>query len=222
MLGKSRYERKRDQYGNIIEEIRRGRDSVDETKRDYDLKGRIVREWKYYSRSEQFDTTCYKYEEDAYGNVEKEIVAGQDEELDENGNKVVVGEYRYVYEYINVYNEYKELQSTAMYGEEKEFYWVKRYFYKEGLLHMEEMENREGSVRKVYYTYNDKKELVEKEFRLEKGEDGYEYFHVPCRSDFLDSPKTYRYARSLFIRKWLERAERLAAQKSRDLAFVKL
>lgn len=177
MSKKSRYERKRDIYGNIVQVTKCVKDGIEETKYEYDLKGRLLNTSIYYSTSNQFAYEHYLYEDDEYGNIIKETILMEDQEIDELGNKIVIHEYKNVMYYKNTYSSTGMLQSTSMYGEEEYFYYTKKYIYKEDLLYMEELCNRNNEVYKTYYKYNEKKELIEKEFRLPTGEVSYYYMY---------------------------------------------
>lgn len=175
MLKKSRYERQRDIYGNVVRVLRCIGEGIEETKYEYDLKGRIVNESIYYSQPKEFVVTYYYYEDDEYGNTIKQTVLSQWQEIDALGDKIVVREHKNEWYYKNTYTSAGFLKSTSMYDMNGEFYYTQEFIYKKDVLYMDEISNKSGKRYRTYYKYNERSELTEKEFRLPTGEVSYYY-----------------------------------------------
>ena len=183
MVNKKRYEIKRDVHGNIVQIVRRGENYIEETKYEYDLKGRILNESTYYSSSNSFLLCHYEYEEDEYGNVIKETYFSEMQEVDELGNSVILHADKRIMIYKNIYSDLGILQSTSLYYDDGKFCNTIKYYYKEGLLYKEEMCNRDNLTYLTYYKYDENKDLLEKEFRPNSGDVSHYYIYKKIGED---------------------------------------
>ncbi len=86
----------------------------------------------------------------------------------------------------------------------------------------------------LYYTSNNKKQrgqrrklkrllkYIDEFIPFEDTQKQYEHFHVPCRSDFLNSRKTSSKIRTAFVKKWVETVEKFISEKPKDIPFCKV
>lgn len=52
--------------------------------------------------------------------------------------------------------------------------------------------------------------------------DSYDHFHVPCSSDFLDSPNTSGYVKRKFCQSWIDKTQSFINNKPSDKEFCKI
>ena len=182
-LNKKIYEVKRDVNGNVVQRTNYGRNYIEETKYEYDLKGRILNESTYDSSSNTLTLDHYEYEEDEYGNVIKEICFSEEREEDELGNRKIIREDKNIKSYKNIYSNLGILLSTSLYDDEGGFCNTIVYSYKGGLLYKEEMCNKYNETYLTYYKYDENKDLLEKEFRTNSGEVSHYYTYKKIGED---------------------------------------
>ena len=183
MPNKKRYKIKRDVNGNVVQRTNYARNYIEETKYEYDLKGRILNESTYDSSSNTLTLDHYEYEEDEYGNVIKEICFSEEREEDELGNRKIIREDKNIKSYKNIYSNLGILLSTSLYDDEGGFCNTIVYSYKGGLLYKEEMCNKYNETYLTYYKYDENKDLLEKEFRTNSGEVSHYYTYKKIGED---------------------------------------
>ena len=183
MPNKKRYKIKRDVNGNVVQRTNYARNYIEETKYEYDLKGRILNESTYDSSLNTLTLDHYEYEEDEYGNVIKEICFSEEREEDELGNRKIIREDKNIKSYKNIYSNLGILLSTSLYDDEGGFCNTIVYSYKGGLLYKEEMCNKYNETYLTYYKYDENKDLLEKEFRTNSGEVSHYYTYKKIGED---------------------------------------